>query len=87
MSLIFIITTNIVFFAALVACKNLGFDRGYCIDDFTSSNDNLNNKNEVVKQYNKNPDFYFIALLLRLHVVVHFMFLTENLLVMVILFE
>lgn len=86
-SLIFIITTNIVFFAALIACKNLGFDRGYCIDDSTSSKDNLNNKNKGVIQYNKNPDFYYIALLLRLHVVTHFMFLTENLLVMVILFE
>ena len=86
-SLIFIITTNLVFFAALIACKNLGIDRGYFIDDFTSSKDNFNNKNKGIVQYNKNPDFYFIALLLRLHVVIHFMFLTENLLVMVILFE
>jgi hypothetical protein len=77
----------VVFVISFVACKNLGFDRGYCIDNSSSSKYNLNNKNEGLVQYNKNPDFYFIALLLKLHVVIHFLFLTENLLVLLILFE
>lgn len=88
LKLYFLIISHIVLLIALTTYKNQILDRGYYDASLIPSENNpISDSKETHMQYNKNPDFLFIALIFTLHLILHFLFLTENLLVFFILFE
>ena len=83
--LYFIIITNAVIVIALTTYKNQSLDRGYY--DFEQIALTCNDQESFKYSPTRNPDFLFMTLLFTLHLILHFLFITDNFIVFFILFE
>ena len=85
LKLFFMIITNIAVIIALTTYRNQGLNRGYYnINLMPLSDDDIKS---FKPSRTKNPDFLFIFLIFLLHLILHFLFLTDHFLVFFILFE